>query len=128
MKTTLLKLQSVVWGLLIFLGSLVLGKAMPNVLFLAVNDLRPHLGCFGQREMITPNIDNLAGQGVLFNEATVRSSAVLPEPVFSPACGSIQTASLEKVYHHLTDNKIRGTRFTDSTILPNISPEKIWIL
>jgi len=43
--------------------------AKPNVLFLAVDDLRPQLGCYGQAKMHSPNIDRLASQGVLFRRA-----------------------------------------------------------
>ena len=38
----------------------------PNVLFIAVDDLRPQLGCYGHEQMISPNIDRLAGEGILF--------------------------------------------------------------
>jgi arylsulfatase A-like enzyme len=38
----------------------------PNILFIAVDDLRPELGCFGETHMHTPNIDRLASQGRLF--------------------------------------------------------------
>jgi iduronate 2-sulfatase len=38
----------------------------PNVLFIAVDDLRPQLGCYGHRAMISPNIDRLAADGVTF--------------------------------------------------------------
>ena len=40
-----------------------------NVLFIAVDDLRPELGCYGRDYMKTPNIDALASQGVLFEHA-----------------------------------------------------------
>jgi arylsulfatase A-like enzyme len=40
--------------------------APPNVLFIAVDDLRPELGCYGERHMVTPHIDTLASQGRLF--------------------------------------------------------------
>ncbi len=41
----------------------------PNVLFIVVDDLRASLGCYGDRQILTPNIDSLASRGVLFNNA-----------------------------------------------------------
>lgn len=43
--------------------------AQPNVLFIAVDDLRPQLNCYGKSFMHTPNIDRLADSGVLFERA-----------------------------------------------------------
>jgi arylsulfatase A-like enzyme len=40
--------------------------APPNVLFIAADDLRPELGCYGESHMVTPHIDALASQGRLF--------------------------------------------------------------
>ncbi len=37
-----------------------------NVLFIAVDDLKPILGCFGDTKVITPNIDKLASEGTVF--------------------------------------------------------------
>lgn len=45
------------------------GSEKPNVLFIAVDDLRPQLGCYGQTQMKTPNIDRLAAEAVLFQRA-----------------------------------------------------------
>ena len=44
-------------------------KPHPNVLFIAVDDLRPSIGCYGDSHAITPNIDRLAERGVRFNQA-----------------------------------------------------------
>jgi len=43
--------------------------ARPNVLFIAVDDLRPQLACYGREQMHSPNIDRLASQGILFEHA-----------------------------------------------------------
>lgn len=40
-----------------------------NVLMIAVDDLRPMLGCYGVDHMETPNIDRLASEGMLFERA-----------------------------------------------------------
>ena len=41
----------------------------PNVLMIAVDDLRPQLGCYGKAFMKTPHIDQLASRGMLFERA-----------------------------------------------------------
>ena len=50
------------------------GREM-NVLFIAVDDLRPQLGCYGQKQILSPNIDRLASEGLLF-ERTYCQQAV----------------------------------------------------
>jgi len=41
----------------------------PNILFIAVDDLRPELGCYGNKAVKSPCIDRLASQGVTFTRA-----------------------------------------------------------
>ncbi len=38
----------------------------PNVLFIAIDDLKPILGCYGDKMVKTPNIDRLAKMGTVF--------------------------------------------------------------
>ena len=40
-----------------------------NVLFIAIDDLRPELGCYGNVEVKTPHMDQLATTGVRFDRA-----------------------------------------------------------
>ena len=40
-----------------------------NVLFISVDDLRPELGCYGNEVIHSPNIDKLASEGFVFNQA-----------------------------------------------------------
>ncbi len=41
-------------------------KAKPNILFIAIDDLKPVLGCYGNTLIKTPNIDRLAKMGTVF--------------------------------------------------------------
>ena len=44
-------------------------QEIKNILFIAIDDLRPTLGCYNDCYAITPNIDALANKGVLFENA-----------------------------------------------------------
>jgi uncharacterized sulfatase len=57
----------------------------PNILWLTCEDISPHLGCYGDPDAWTPNLDALAGRGIRF------SNAFAPAPVCTPARSSIIT-------------------------------------
>ncbi len=67
----------------------VLGAKLskPNVLFIAIDDLRPELGCYGSPQLKSPNIDRLASQGVLFNRAYCQV----------PVCGASRASLMTSV-------------------------------
>ena len=50
----------------------------PNVLFIAVDDLRPALGCFGDRVAVTPHIDRLSERGTVFTKAYCQLAVCSP--------------------------------------------------
>lgn len=50
----------------------------PNILFIAVDDLRPELGCYGSEIAVTPHLDQLAKQGMLFNKAYCQQAICRP--------------------------------------------------
>ena len=53
-----------------------------NVLFIAVDDLRPDLGSFGESYMVTPSLDRLASEGRPFSRHFVQV----------PTCGASRYA------------------------------------
>lgn len=56
-----------------------------NVLFIAVDDLRPEMGCYGNSIVKTPNLDRLAARGMVFNHAYCQQA------VCSPSRSSLMT-------------------------------------
>ena len=50
----------------------------PNLLFIAVDDLRNELGCYGVEGIKTPNMDRLAKDGMLFTRCLVPNSICGP--------------------------------------------------
>ncbi|WP_167615845.1 sulfatase [Maribellus sediminis] len=73
----------------------------PNVLFIAVDDLRPDLGCYGNPVVHSPNIDKLAQTGAVF----IHQYAQIP------TCGasrySMLTGMLPKTKGHLGNEACR---------------------
>jgi iduronate 2-sulfatase len=50
----------------------------PNILFIAVDDLRPEIGCYGNSIVKTPNIDRIAARGIVFNKAYCQQAVCSP--------------------------------------------------
>ncbi len=54
------------------------GAERPNVLFVIVDDLRPELGCYGNREIQTPRFDQFAKKATTFMRAYCGAAACAP--------------------------------------------------
>jgi iduronate 2-sulfatase len=66
------------WPLLLLLLCGIARAEPLNILFIAIDDLRPALGCYGDQTAITPNIDRLAKRGILFNRAYCQQAVCCP--------------------------------------------------
>jgi uncharacterized sulfatase len=66
----------------------VAAEARPNVLWLTCEDIGPHLGCYGDTYADTPNLDRLAGRGMLYRYAWSNA----------PVCAPARTAIISGVY------------------------------
>lgn len=64
-----------------------INNTKPNIVFIAVDDLRPELGCYDSEIAITPNIDKLASNGITFNKAYCQ------EAICSPSRASLMTGA-----------------------------------
>jgi uncharacterized sulfatase len=57
------------------------GNTPPNVLFLSLDDLNCALGCYGNPQVQSPNIDALAKRGTRFSKTYAQYAACLPSRV-----------------------------------------------
>ncbi|WP_262248534.1 sulfatase [Parapedobacter soli] len=82
-------------GLVVLVGSscsAVEKPTKPNVLLILVDDLRPAIGAYGDPVAITPNLDNLAANGLLFERAYANQAVCGPSR-YNLLFGSRSTSS-----------------------------------
>ncbi|MFS4482779.1 sulfatase [Hyunsoonleella sp. 2307UL5-6] len=72
-----------------------------NILFIAVDDLRPELNFYGANHILSPNLDNLASESLVFNKAYCNV----------PVCGASRASLLtgtRPTRHRFVDYKTRA--------------------
>jgi arylsulfatase A-like enzyme/Tfp pilus assembly protein PilF len=89
-------------------------KEAPNVLFVTIDTLRAdHVGCYGYKQVKTPNIDSLAADGSRF----ARAYAVVP--VTLPSHSSMMTGTYPMLsgMHDFSGNKLSPLQPTLASVL-----------
>jgi len=78
----------------------------PNILWVIIEDASCHISCYGETAIETPNMDQLASEGILFEKAFVTA------PVCSPARSALVTGmyqnSIGSHNHRSQVNKGKG--------------------
>lgn len=96
---------TVIFFMCIFAVTIANAQEKPNVLFIAVDDLNDWIGCMGGHpQALTPNIDKLADQGVLFTNAHCQA------PICGPSRASIMTGLMPAstgIYLQIKDKDIK---------------------
>jgi arylsulfatase A-like enzyme/Tfp pilus assembly protein PilF len=92
----------------------VASRPAPNVVFITIDTLRPdHLGCYGYKQIQTPNIDSLAADGIRFERAYTSVPVTLP----SHTVIFTGTYPLLNGVHDFAANKLNATQPTLASVL-----------
>jgi iduronate 2-sulfatase len=96
-------------------GSLALGATeKPNILMIAVDDLRPELKSYGAEHMVTPNLDQLSRESIRFSRAYTQQAVCLPARISLFSGQYPQTTgvtNLQEKYWELHDNPLTLSRY-----------------
>lgn len=67
-----------VFGYFVISHSAAFAADRPNILFIAIDDLRPELGCYGSPMVKSPNLDAIAADGLRFDRAYCQEAICSP--------------------------------------------------
>ena len=109
------------WRVLLIGGWLVLATAataradgrLPNVLWIIGENFALDLGCYGAKQVRTPNLDRLAAEGVRYTNVFSTS----------PVCAPSRSAFMTGMYQTSTDtHNMRSHRNDDYRLPPGVRP------
>ena len=90
----------IVVGVLLTASSLLAAVDRPNVLFIVSEDNSDHLGCYGDKTVHTPALDQLAAEGVRYTRAYVPYAVCSPSrAVFLTGLYTRQTGHIGLATH-----------------------------
>lgn len=72
------RLRNLFFATSLFLATSAQSAEKPNILFIAIDDLRPELGCYGSPIVQSPNLDKLASEGLRFDRAYCQEAICSP--------------------------------------------------
>jgi len=78
----------------------------PNILFIAIDDLRPELGCYGSDIAVTPSLDAIAADGLLFNRAYCQQAICSPSRASLLTGARPDTIGVVENYTYFRDKNI----------------------
>ncbi len=118
----------------------------PNILWITCEDTSPSLGCYGDPHAITPNLDRLAAEGMLFTQAFVTAPVCAPvrscliTGLYATSLGTQHLRSevalpesiepfpklLRRAGYYCSNNYKEDYNFTDNTIWDDSSHSAHW--
>ncbi len=118
----------------------------PNILWITCEDINPWLGCYGDENAITPNIDKLAEEGILYENAYATAPVCAPSRsclitgVYATSLGTQHLRSTIKLPSHIkpfpkylraagyycSNNYKEDYNFQDPNIWDDSSPTAHW--
>ncbi|MHC4750421.1 MAG: sulfatase-like hydrolase/transferase [Planctomycetota bacterium] len=121
-------------------------KDKPNILWITCEDISPYLGCYGDTYAVTPNIDKLAGESVLYTKAFATAPVCAPSRsclitgVYATSLGTQHLRSdvklpekikcfpeyLRMVGYYCSNNYKKDYNFTDVNVWDESSREAHW--
>ena len=114
--------RAALFGLALFFGASCaeVPPERPHVVFIAVDDLLPRLGCYGFDDAYTPHMDALASEGALFQRAYAQFAQC------GPSRASVITGLIPERCGVLRNDADFRATIGDALVLPELFREAGW--